>query len=404
MRQEINALIEKIDAVFRIENKNSDLNIETKQLETDRDVLIQKIKALEENIKIFNRQMDELRKKDEQTGANTHEILIKIQKQRLRTGSLSQETNESLLSSERTKLRESDLSLKLKESGLSPDDFSWEKVKNLDINEEMRKADFGGNLDDLEMKILRLRHDLAAIGEVDEILLKEAKETEERHGFLSHELEDLEKAKTNLSNIIDELTEKIDTEFTSYLKVINEEFNKYFRLMFGGGKAKLLLVKPVRKTKEEAEEKASTSTAAPAETAPQVFFQIKSKEAEKEPEKEPEIEPGIDFYIDLPKKKIKSLDVLSGGERSLVSISAIFAIVAVMQPPFIVLDEIDAALDEVNAQKFAKILSELTAKTQFIIVTHNRATMAVSQILYGISMAEEGVSKAISLKLEEVPE
>jgi chromosome segregation protein len=404
IRQEIHALIEKIDAVFRIENKNSGLNIETKQLETDRDVLIQKIKALEENIKIFNRQMDELRKKDEQTGANTHEILIKIQKQRLRTGSLSQETNESLLSSERTKLRESDLSLKLKESGLGPDDFCWEKVKNLDINEEMRKADFGGNLDDLEMKILRLRHDLAAIGEVDEILLKEAKETEERHGFLSHELEDLEKAKTNLSSIIDELTEKIDTEFTSYLKVINEEFNKYFRLMFGGGKAKLLLVKPVRKTKEEVEEKTSTSTPVPVEAAPPASFQIKSEEVEKEPEKEPEIEPGIDFYIDLPKKKIKSLDVLSGGERSLVSISAIFAIVAVMQPPFIVLDEIDAALDEVNAQKFAKILSELTVKTQFIIVTHNRATMAVSQILYGISMAEEGVSKAISLKLEEVPE
>jgi len=400
IRQEINAVIEKIDAVFKIENKSSGLNIETRQLEANRDVLIQKIKALEENIKIFNRQMDELRKKDEQTGTNTHEILIKIQKQRLRTGSLNQETNESLLSSERTKLRESDLSLKLKESGLSPDDFRWEKVKNLDINEEMRKADFGGNLDDLEMKILRLRHDLAAIGEVDEILLKEAKETEERHGFLSHELEDLEKAKTNLSNIIDELTEKIDTEFTSYLKVINEEFNKYFRLMFGGGKAKLLLVKPVRKTKEEAEEKASSPTPAPVETAPPASFQIKSEEVEKEPE----VEPGIDFYIDLPKKKIKSLDVLSGGERSLVSISAIFAIVAVMQPPFIVLDEIDAALDEVNAQKFAKILSELTAKTQFIIVTHNRATMVVSQILYGISMAEEGVSKAISLKLEEVPE
>jgi len=404
IRQEINAIIEKIDAVFKIENKNSDLNNETKQLEADHDVLIQKIKALEENIKIFNLQMDELRKKDEQTGTNTHEILIKIQKQRLRTGSLNQEMNEALLASERTKLRESDLSLKLKESGLSHDDFSWEKVKNLDINEEMRRADFGGNLDDLEMKILRLRHDLAAIGEVDEILLKEAKETEERHSFLSHELEDLEKAKTNLSNIIDELTEKIDTQFSSYLKVINEEFNKYFRLMFGGGKAKLLLVKPVRKAKE-AEAKAPTSMSSPSEAISPVPSQIKSsEEPEKETEKEPEIESGIDFYIDLPKKKIKSLDVLSGGERSLVSISAIFAIVAVMQPPFIVLDEIDAALDEVNAHKFAKILSELTAKTQFIIVTHNRATMEVSQILYGISMAEEGVSKAISLKLEEVPE
>jgi len=159
------------------------------------------------------------------------------------------------------------------------------------------------------------------------------------------------------------------------------------------------LVKPAKKIKEKKEEKISEITEqVEQEKKPSIDNLNEEKPEEKE------VEPGIEFYIDLPKKKIKSLDVLSGGERSLVSISALFAIVAVMEPPFIVLDEIDAALDEVNAQKFAKILTELVDKTQFVIITHNRATMEVAQVLYGISLAEEGVSKAISLKLEEVPE
>lgn len=401
IRREIKSLIEKINSIFKIERKNDDLGSEHNKLETERDSLIQKTNLLDEQIKSFNRKLDELRQKDEQTGADTHDIIIKIQKQRMRAGSLNQEMNDLFLSSERAKLRESDLLMKLKESNLAADEFVWEKVKNFDVDEELRKADFSGALNDLEMKTLRLRHDLAAIGEVDEILVKEAKETEERYNFLFHELEDLEKAEVNLTNIIEELTEKIDTEFTSYLKIINGEFNKYFRLMFGGGKAKLLLVKPIRKTKEEAEEADKIPASTAAEEGVAANSDTKDNNTEVEAVKK-EVEPGIDFFIDLPKNKIKSLDLLSGGERSLVSISALFAIVGVMKPPFIVLDEVDAALDEVNARKFSKILNELKSKTQFIIITHNRSTMEVSQILYGISMTEEGISKVISLKLEEV--
>jgi len=103
----------------------------------------------------------------------------------------------------------------------------------------------------------------------------------------------------------------------------------------------------------------------------------------------------------LPRKKIKSLELLSGGERCLLSVSVLFAIVSAMQPPFVVLDEVDAAIDETNARLFAKILADIVDTTQFIVVTHNRATMEMAQILYGISITEEGISKAISLKLEE---
>jgi chromosome segregation protein len=103
--------------------------------------------------------------------------------------------------------------------------------------------------------------------------------------------------------------------------------------------------------------------------------------------------------IRLPRKKINSLDMLSGGERSLVGIAALFALVSVSPPPFLVLDEIDAPLDERNARRFAEMLKDFSKRSQFIVVTHNRATMEAADILYGITLNEDGTSKVLSLKL-----
>ena len=110
---------------------------------------------------------------------------------------------------------------------------------------------------------------------------------------------------------------------------------------------------------------------------------------------------GVDIDVDLPKKRIKGLAMLSGGERSLTSVAFLFAITAVNPPPFLFLDETDAALDEANSRRYAEILKELSKKTQLIIVTHNRETMRVAGVLYGITMGDEGVSKLLSLKFEE---
>ena len=110
------------------------------------------------------------------------------------------------------------------------------------------------------------------------------------------------------------------------------------------------------------------------------------------------------MVIDLPKKKIKNLDMLSGGERALVSIALIFAVVSAYKPPFVLVDEIDAALDEINSHKFAMILKELSGKTQFILITHNRATMEAADILYGVVLTEGGVSQLFSVKLQEAKE
>jgi len=394
LRKELKQIISNIDLVFATENEEKGENEEINKLEKSREEISNKIKLFEEKIKTFNEQLDELRKKDEQTGADSHEILIKTQKQRSHINSLHQQMNEMVLAKERVEMKEADLRLKLKESGLNLEDFSKEKVVDLDATEAMRELDFSGNFNDLEVKIVRMRHDLSAIGEVDELLIKEAKETEERYQFLSKELGDLEKAKIDLETIIDELTEKIDNEFSSSLRIINDEFNKYFRIMFGGGKARLAITKIPKRVKKTEAEKEEQKNAVSIEGEAAVLEEI-VKETEQE------FEPGIEFHLDLPKKKINSLEVLSGGERSLVSISALFAIVATMHPPFVVLDEVDAALDEANAKRFSKILGELVAQTQFVVITHNRSTMEAAQVLYGVSMAEEGVSKAISIKLEE---
>ncbi|MDO8556886.1 MAG: AAA family ATPase [Candidatus Jorgensenbacteria bacterium] len=243
--------------------------------------------------------------------------------------------------------------------------------------EELPKS--AGEIDvaDAERRMLRLRGELAAIGEIDDGMVKEADETEKRHEFLTAELSDLEKATKDLTGVIRELEEKIHDEFKSAFHTINKEFNNYFQLMFGGGKAKLALVK-----KEPAPVLNENDEVMPVIDAPDA-----------------DLTAGVEIDLNLPRRKITNLDMLSGGEKSLVSLAALFSLIAVSPPPFLVLDEIDAALDEDNARRFSELVKSFSQKTQFIIITHNRSTMEVADILYGITMGEDGISKVLSLKL-----
>jgi len=112
-----------------------------------------------------------------------------------------------------------------------------------------------------------------------------------------------------------------------------------------------------------------------------------------------DIEAGLEINLSLPKKKVTNLEVLSGGERSLVSLAALFGLISVSPPPFLVLDEVDAPLDEKNALRFAEMIKDFSEKLQFIVVTHNRATMEAADVLYGVTLGEDGASKVVSLKL-----
>lgn len=163
--------------------------------------------------------------------------------------------------------------------------------------------------------------------------------------------------------------------------------------MFGGGSAKLRLKKYESRTKnngsEEKEEVGPDNTE-------------NKKVAELEEGENEELRAGVEIELSLPKKRITGLEMLSGGERSLVSIAALFSLIAVSPPPFLVLDEIDAALDESNSRRFSNLVKEFSKKTQFLIATHNRATMEVADVLYGVTMSDDGSSRIYSLKLENV--
>jgi len=250
------------------------------------------------------------------------------------------------------------------------------------------EAVIAGELSEMERRIFRLRGDLASIGDVDEALVKEASDTEARYGFLKKESEDLEKAVVDLTGLMRDLSEKIRTEFDASLYKINDAFNEFFGVMFGGGSAKLKVLKPeppeIKGEEGDKEESESEN----------------GEEAETDEETKLEMDGGIAIDVKLPRKKTTSLDMLSGGERSLIGIATLFAMISVSPPPFLVLDEIDAALDERNARRFSEMVKDFSKRTQFIIVTHNRTTMEAAEILYGVTLAEDGTSKIVSMKLE----
>ena len=225
-------------------------------------------------------------------------------------------------------------------------------------------------------------------------MLREYKETEERDTFLGHELEDLEIAKAELGKLIAELDMRIDVEFKSGILKINAEFHKYFTLMFGGGKAELMVVREVaRKKRSDTEELNGVLT-----------NEEESFDNESDPDdaaEGPERSEGLDVNISLPRKKIKGLAMLSGGERALTSIALLFAISQVNPPPFIILDETDAALDEANSKKYGDMIESLSKESQLILITHNRETMSHAGVLYGITMGADGASRLLSIAFEE---
>ncbi len=254
-----------------------------------------------------------------------------------------------------------DLSLDLHEI-----DFS--KVKDIDKDEVL-------------LKINSLKREYETIGGIDPMIVEEYEEVRQRYEFLTNELSDLEKTIVKLRKIIVEMDKKIHSAFAKAYREIDKEFTKYFRILFNGGNAKLKKIDiEINKRKKE----------------------IDSSEENNDLDKSKNIktEVGVEIIASPPGKKVRQLSLLSGGERSLTSIAMLFAIIAYNPPPFIVLDEVEAALDEANSRRLAKIFKELSNKSQFIIITHNRETMRHSEKLYGVTMGNDGISQILSIELE----
>lgn len=236
---------------------------------------------------------------------------------------------------------------------------------------------------ELRKKLERLKIRLEEAGGAGgEEVRKEFDEISARDAFLTHEIEDLNKSAEMLKELITELKEKLETEFNTGVNKINDEFSKFFTLMFGGGNASLSVVKEARrKVKSE--------------------FDDLGEEGDEREDEEEQAEDGIDIAVSLPNKRVKGLAMLSGGERALTSIALLFAISQVNPPPFIVLDETDAALDEANSRKYGDMIEDLAKYSQLILITHNRETMSRAGILYGVTMGAEGYSKLLSVKFDE---
>lgn len=264
-------------------------------------------------------------------------------------------------------------------------------LKNQVRNELKREAetleaiDGKINRDELEREITKLKVQMEQIGGIDPMVIDEYKETNERFEFLTNESQDLEKAIVSLKEIIREMEHKIKESFDATFEVINKEFSKYFRIIFGGGNAHLTKLKIKSRKLKVAEEGNE-------ETSPE-------DNLEDTDERE---EVGIDISACPPGKKISNLSMLSGGERSLTSLALLFSIISHNPPPFSVLDEVEAALDEANSKRFGRIIQELSTNTQFVTITHNRETMRQASLLYGVTMGDEGISKLLSVKLDQV--
>ena len=238
------------------------------------------------------------------------------------------------------------------------------------------------NDSELEEKGWKLKRKIEDIGLIDEAVINEYEGVNERFQFLNKESVDLRTTLTALAGLVKDLDFQVNSRYKGTLANMSSVFGGYFRLIFGGGKASLA----------EAVTKSQISNLKSQGSEAGDILDVQDDEEEVR---------GVEIKLDLPNKKIKSLDTLSGGERTLTSIALLLSLASIRKPPVMVLDEIDAALDEANTQKFIRLVRELAKDTQFIIITHNRETMRGADALYGVSM-KDGISHLLSLKLQTV--
>lgn len=239
--------------------------------------------------------------------------------------------------------------------GLSPLPFVDYIMESLPLQQELREG--------ISNEINQYKNQLRRIGSVNPEAQDEYIELNDRFNYLQSQVADLEKASEDLQKIIKELDEIIERDFISTFRLVNAEFSKMFSRLFNGGTAHLVI------------------------------------SDENDP-----IESGIDIEAKLPGRREQGLVLLSGGERSLTAVALVFALLKVSPTPFCVLDEVDAMLDESNVGLFVDLLKELSEKTQFILITHNRNTVQAADVIYGVTMGRDSTSQVISLKLDEVSE
>lgn len=258
-----------------------------------------------------------------------------------------------------------ELEIKVNRADVKLDNLLNTLTEDYSMTFEKAKANYFLEMDASEARSIvdKCKLEIKKLGDVNVGAIEEYERVSERYNFLNNQKEDLIKAEDTILEIIKELDGIMKEKFMSTFDIVKDKFKEVFRKLFGGGNAELKLTNP-----------------------------------------EDVLSTGIDIKALPPGKKLQHISLLSGGEKTLTAISLLFAILETRPVPFCILDEVEAALDEVNVDNFGKFLNEFKNKTQFIVITHKKKTMEYADVLYGITMQESGVSKLVSVKLEDIKE
>lgn len=349
--------------VQRMREQAENVGTRSQQLEEQKQQLLEANKSIEQQILQLGGQKEQLGKQVESMQAEIATLMEQRTGQEKKTTELRARERE--ISTEREGVSR-ELARLEERRGTIQSEYDGIISKLWDEYELTRRTaeEMAKPLDDPDKanrRLIELRGKIRAIGTVNVEAVEEYAQVSERYEFLSKQVGDVEQSKAQLLKLINELTGQMREQFMESFTAIAEHFSKIFVQLFGGGRAELTLS-----------------------------------------EEEDVLESGVDIFVQPPGKIIKSLSLLSGGEQSFVAIAIYFAILKVRPAPFCLLDEIEAALDDVNVSRFAEYLRRMSDNTQFIAITHRRGTMEEADVLYGVTMQDEGVSKLLELNVTEV--
>lgn len=360
LRQQINVVNDKISerrrwiesGLEQIAGKN--FEIEAVKLKTE---------ELESKISECTSRIDEINEEEQKLQAYTE--AVREEKRKIVEKQRDIRSSDKGLSDRRMQLTEEKMRIEKRIESLNTQkatiiDRFWDKYEitytaatemEINVAEQVRNEKYLGELNGK----------IKALGHVNMDAIEEYVAVKEEFEFLSEQKSDLEKSRVNLNDIISSMDELMKDNFSSQFRIINESFSSVFKELFGGGRAKLYLSEP-----------------------------------------DNVLESGIEIEVQLPGKSLQNISLYSGGEKSFIAIALLFAILNVKPTPFCILDEIDAALDDVNVSRFATYLKHFLEQTQFIVITHRRGTMEAANLMYGVTMQEKGVSKLLSLEIDDV--
>ena len=351
----INEMVERIntDIQNNINSINNKKNLRAQIVETNNELqekildIKKQISELEKDVSDSSEKVENLKK--DRTFKN--EKMIKIESEIEEQSSKIEDIKNQL---SKLDVKNSKIELELNQVV----NKMWEEYELTPNNTgEIKKVE---NPTEVQRKVNELRAQIKDLGSVNIDSINEYKEIKERYDFMSEQRLDLEEASNKLKKVINEMTNTMKEQFSVQFKVINKNFGEVFKELFGGGKAELILG-----------------------------------------DENNILECGIEIAVQPPGKKLQNMMLLSGGEKAFTAIALLFAILKINPAPFCVLDEIEAALDDVNVYRFAEYLKKFVSTTQFLVITHRKGTMEAADTVYGITMEEKGISKLLSMKLED---